>query len=389
MYEINGLFWRDPYDPFWTHGGGHHGGGHHGGWMHDSLEIDTVNGTAIVDTTFFNAHYYLDEDNDGAPDYFLNFGPPWYQPPSGATRPNDGDPVDIVGGRVNRITLPMIIVFEINGQVWRDTTGWIGHNPGGGWIHHNMFQAQHIPTPFDPEDWMHVTPGWHTGGMMMPESLFCEMEEIFPENLPNTGNENAFAAYEIGLFREDGSNMLSNQGGMGGHIQFGNEVQFQLHYNEIQLQGFNINENSIQVKYWNQQSNSWVVINNATLNPLNNTVTFSNSTVSSHLMLTGTENPLSIEDGGTQLPTAFTLKQNYPNPFNPETTIEYILQKDAHVALLIYNVLGQKMFELVNGNKAAGVYKVRVDGRSLPSGIYFYKLEVDGRSQLRKMNLNK
>jgi len=397
VYEINGLFWRDPYDPFWTHGGhggGHHHGGQHGhtgGWMHDSLEVVTVNGTALVDTTFVFEHYYLDEDSDGMPDYFLNFGPPWYQPPSGAVRPNDGDPVGIVGGLIENATLPMVIVFEINGLVWRDTTGF-GHHIGGSWIHHNMTQAQHINTPFDPEDWMHVNPGWHQGGGHhggMPQSLFCQMIELFPANAPNTGNENVFAAYEIGLFDGNNTNILWHQGGMGGHVGFANNVNYQFHYNDIQLQGFNIDENTITAKYWNEQSNSWVEMNSAVVDPVNNTVTVSNSNVSSSVILTGTENPLSIDQGNTLLPAEFTLDQNYPNPFNPETTIEFTLQQNAQVVLSIYNVLGQKLFEVLNGPKAAGVHQVNIDGRSLTSGIYFYELKVGQQSQVKKMTLNK
>ncbi len=62
-------------------------GGHHNP---DSLEIVTVSGYAIVDSSFMHPVYYLDEDNDGVEDYHLNFGPYWYEPDSSnATRPND------------------------------------------------------------------------------------------------------------------------------------------------------------------------------------------------------------------------------------------------------------------------------------------------------------
>jgi hypothetical protein len=114
VYEINGEFWRDPYDPYWNemgHQGGHHGGHHNytWGWMNDSLQIVTISGTAMLDTTFIYNHYFLDETGDTLPDYFLNFGPPWYEPPSGATRPNNGDQITIMGGLLNRQTRLVLV----------------------------------------------------------------------------------------------------------------------------------------------------------------------------------------------------------------------------------------------------------------------------------------
>lgn len=393
VYEINGLFWRDPFDPFWTHGG--YGGGQHGthqchtgGWMYDSLEVVTVSGTAMVDTTFMFSHYYLDENGDAVPDYFLNFGPPWYQPPSGATRPNDGDPIDIVGGLRDGYTLPMIVVFEINGLVWRDTTV-VGLHLGGGWIHRFMTQAQCMNTPFDPEDWVQVNPGWHQGGGMMHNRLFCQVIELFPENAPGVENENAFAAYEVGIYNHNNTNILWQQGGTGGHMAMANEVNYQFHYNDVQLQGFNIDENTVTVRYWDAPNNQWVEMNNVIVDPANNTVTVSNNIVSSYFILAGSENPLSIDEDLTILPGGFSLKQNYPNPFNPGTTIEFVLQQNAHVVLSIYNVLGQRLFEVLNEPKTAGVYQVNFDGKSLSSGIYFYELKVGEQRQIKKMSLNK
>ncbi|RMF56786.1 MAG: T9SS C-terminal target domain-containing protein [Calditrichaeota bacterium] len=397
VYQINGEFWRDPFDPSWTHHGGH-GGGHHGGhghtwgWMHDSLQVVTVTGTAMVDSTFIFSHYYLDENNDAVPDYYLNFGPPWYEPPSGAERPNDGDVVTIMGGLFDNNNLPMIIVYEINGQVWRDTTGW-GPHMGGRWIYRYMNQASHIQAPFDDDDWMDIEPGWHPGGGghhgHLPDSLFCQMIQIFPQNAPNSNNENVFAAYEFGLFSPGGVNILWQDHMYGRHIQFANNVDYQLHYNDIQLQGFNIDESTIQVKYWNEQSNSWEVMGNAVVDMVNNTVTITDATVSSLFILTGQQNPLSIDEQSPTLATQFTLEQNYPNPFNPSTTIEFSLQDNAHVVLTIYNVLGQKVVQLLDEAKPAGVYQVKFDAGNLPSGIYFYELKVGDVSMVKKMNLRK
>lgn len=401
VYEINGEFWRDPFSPGWNymghhqHQGGHHQGGCNGfafGWMHDSLTVDTLSGLALVDTTLMFEHYYLDIDNDGTPDYRLNFGPPWYEPTSGATRPADGDQVSIVGGVINTPVLPMVIVFEINGLVWRDSTGF-GHHLGGGWIHRNMNQARQVQSPFDPNDWMQIQPGWHGGGGhhggMMPDSLFCQMLELYPQNIPNGGNQNLFAGYEIGMFGPNGQNMMWQGGGCGGHLNFSNQAQFQLHYNDIQLQGFNIDESTVEVKYWDDQSNNWIPVPNAVVDPVNNTVSLSTNEVSNFIILTGTEVVSSIDDANDLTVKGFSLNQNYPNPFNPETTIKFEINKDARVLLTIYNVLGQKLFDLVNDHMIAGVHEVNFDGSNLPSGTYFYELRIGNNSTVRRMSLLK
>jgi hypothetical protein len=99
-------------------------------------------------------------------------------------------------------------------------------------------------------------------------------------------------------------------------------------------------------------------------------------------------------DQTTRRPAEFELSQNYPNPFNPETEIEYALKKTGHVTLYIYNVLGEKVKTLLDQNQPAGFYQINWDGKNdngkpISSGIYLYKLEVNGFSEARKMLLLK
>jgi photosystem II stability/assembly factor-like uncharacterized protein len=85
----------------------------------------------------------------------------------------------------------------------------------------------------------------------------------------------------------------------------------------------------------------------------------------------------------------YNLYQNYPNPFNPNTTIKYILPKEGHVSITIYNILGSKVATLLNEYKPAGSYSIQFNGSNLASGLYFYKLEAGLFTQVKKMMLLK
>ena len=88
-------------------------------------------------------------------------------------------------------------------------------------------------------------------------------------------------------------------------------------------------------------------------------------------------------------PKSFELNQNYPNPFNPSTSIEYAVPVDAHITLEVFNALGQKVMELVNGRKSAGYHTETFDASGLSSGVYLYKLTAPSFTQTKKMLLIK
>jgi subtilisin family serine protease len=89
------------------------------------------------------------------------------------------------------------------------------------------------------------------------------------------------------------------------------------------------------------------------------------------------------------LPAAFALHQNYPNPFNPSTFIQYYLPKTCHVTLKMFDILGREVATLVDEQKPAGAYQVTFDGRSLSSGIYFYRLQAGSFTETKKLVLLK
>lgn len=91
------------------------------------------------------------------------------------------------------------------------------------------------------------------------------------------------------------------------------------------------------------------------------------------------------------IPNDFQLFQNYPNPFNPETTIRYTLNVSGYTTLKIYDTLGSEVAKIVNEFKQPGQYsiKFRVQNAELPSGVYFYRLQVGSFSETKKFMLLK
>ncbi len=104
-----------------------------------------------------------------------------------------------------------------------------------------------------------------------------------------------------------------------------------------------------------------------------------------------------IDDNKNEnIPAEFSLEQNYPNPFNPSTTIRYSVGQTIHTSIKVYNVLGEEVAVLVDEVKPAGTYQISFNaanvnnsGRSLASGVYFYKINAGNFSQTKKFILMK
>ncbi len=90
--------------------------------------------------------------------------------------------------------------------------------------------------------------------------------------------------------------------------------------------------------------------------------------------LSGNGTITGVEQTETEIPTVFSLAQNYPNPFNPSTTLQYGIPLISRMRLQIYNVLGQVVANLVDGEQVAGWYKVRWNA-NVSTGIYFYRID--------------
>jgi len=98
-------------------------------------------------------------------------------------------------------------------------------------------------------------------------------------------------------------------------------------------------------------------------------------------------------DGGSDITIGtandYKLYQNYPNPFNPTTKISYKITVEGLVVLQVYNLVGQVIKVLVSEVQAPGRYEVEFDGSEMTSGVYLYKLQINGYTSVKRMTLLK
>ncbi|HTY01354.1 MAG TPA: S8/S53 family peptidase, partial [Bacteroidota bacterium] len=117
------------------------------------------------------------------------------------------------------------------------------------------------------------------------------------------------------------------------------------------------------------------------------TTTDGQVTVSSDTTWFRTSDTILAGVGQPDVPKEYALYQNYPNPFNPSTTIRYDVPKESHVAIRVYNILGQEVMTLVDDTKRPGRYAVMLDGARLASGIYIYRVRAGDFVESKKLAL--
>lgn len=180
-------------------------------------------------------------------------------------------------------------------------------------------------------------------------------------------------------------------------------VQIRMYYTKNDLLQAGISESDLQgVYYWSGATNRWILYSNSgsddqgreasttrvdTTNVTINGVLYEGSvlTSASHLapFVIGSIKHTTGTGKIDVVPTEFCLSQNYPNPFNPSTTIQYGLPAQSSVRLVIYNVLGQVVKELINTEQQAG-YQSAVWNANVSSGMYFYRIEATSKDDPSK-----
>jgi photosystem II stability/assembly factor-like uncharacterized protein len=96
---------------------------------------------------------------------------------------------------------------------------------------------------------------------------------------------------------------------------------------------------------------------------------------------------ISVHEPPVGVPDAYSLSQNFPNPFNPSTTIRYSLPHSGNVSLTLFNMLGQEVATIAQGEMAPGYHEVKFEASALASGVYLYRLRAGDFVQTRKLIL--
>jgi hypothetical protein len=101
------------------------------------------------------------------------------------------------------------------------------------------------------------------------------------------------------------------------------------------------------------------------------------------------DDQIGIQPISGNIPKTFALDQNFPNPFNPVTNIKFGIPKAGNVKLIVYDISGREVKRLVNQNLSAGYYNFDFNASNLASGVYFYRIEANNFTDVKKMVLVK
>ncbi|SVD57786.1 uncharacterized protein METZ01_LOCUS410640, partial [marine metagenome] len=157
----------------------------------------------------------------------------------------------------------------------------------------------------------------------------------------------------------------------------------------IELNG--IDPNTVSIGYWDGEI--WRELRSSVSKDGSKLIAIGTRLGHYTLISRGSGTPLAVNEE-LMVPTEYALSQNYPNPFNPETRIHYEIPESGYVSLIIYDILGRELVQLVNHDQLPGRYNILwkgVDASSNPvsSGIYFYQLNAGRFSETKKMVISR
>jgi len=367
-----------------TGGHGNHGGRMHGEDWPEGLELISTFGVAHIDSSFGQPHFYIDTNSDDSYDYQLAFGPWWYLPESGATRPTEGQNVDIVGGLIDEMAPPTLVVFELNGLVWRDSTGsppW-----SGAWAHQGAMDSTHIYCPSDSLSHMGIPPQ-SMMGMGYPDSIFCQFEQLDPDSMPGIHDPSHFVGFQSAFLNQSG-NHLGGGMGHGGSMGFSMNIDMQFHWDQEMLEMMGLDEESITL--WSADDNGiWEEVTEYNLVLDENVVELSSADIAPYYLLQA-QSPTSIDGSSLAVPRAIELVAAFPNPFNPTVTLSFSLQQEGVVKLSVFDIKGSLISRKQLGSMSSGDHSVSWSPGAdaaidLPGGVYLVQLEGGKKTAIQKI----
>lgn len=374
VYEINGEFWRDPYESYWNQLNEDYSvlsliyPDGSGICLLDTLDQEVVSGVVLADSTFLDLKYYLDVDADGLPDYKLNFGPPWYVPESGISYPEDGQAVEIAGIIVHVSVYPVIVVILLDGAAWRDLNGLMNYGQGR-WMNGQLDESEVVYSPFDTGNRILFRAGWHHQGL--PGSMYCQLLQINPQNLPafGQGNSPGLAAYTVGLFNQNRLNLMGqNQYRM----QVNNQLHIQLHYTDMQLVRAGIQQQDrIRLNFWDDNAQEWFEVDEVEYDASANRLEFETDVVFAYYLLTRDESTTTSGELN-YIPMNYCV---YPNPVRQVANIRWEMAESQPVVIRITSLSGQRIHQRVYDRLSAGLNEVQYrPDPGLANGVYFIEI---------------
>ena len=241
------------------------------------------------------------------------------------------------------------------------------------WVYRNATDTTIVRCWTDSLTVMGIAPN-SMSMMMMPDSMYMRIDLMNMDSLHIPHDSTFIGWCRVQAGRDSMYfDMMNGDSMYGTHnmMQFMKGVSCQFHWDSLMSDSMHRHWRPTGICGWNGYS--WVALGGI---GAGNTVSLASSQLYSAFAFVGTPSTATFvsQDGVSRI--SFRLDQNYPNPFNPNTTISYALPARSQVTLIVFNALGQRVVELVNGAKEAGYHLVRFDGSGLASGVYFYRLSV-------------
>lgn len=316
----------------------------------DSLTGVDLAGAAIVEPDGPPAgrfSYLLDVNGDQTPDYRLAFGPSWYIPPSGAVRPQNGDAVTVHGGMFSYGEPPTIIVYELNGELWRE-----GGHGGHGGMH-----------SFRNRSCMHDYDRTSEEAMAGPQRIELDGQFWFADCIGDTNNPPG--VYEWGPEEGWGPSYLLNFG-----------VNFER-------------------PDWDWFAGTQCVIGGLVEDTLSHLPWIIVYEIRGEFIrepgdtlgLAPVRHYNAVDSRGEGVPRSHVTVESYPNPFNATTAIRYSLPAAGTARVAIFDLSGREVVRLAEGPHAAGSYTVTWNAAHSASGLYFCRVESGREVQTRKLML--